>query len=52
MGEASRKYLWVLSRSPQMEGGIYDGIVGRLREQGFDVYKLERNPQKPVEKTI
>jgi apolipoprotein D and lipocalin family protein len=46
VGESSRKYLWVLSRSPQMERDVYDGIVGRLREKGFDVSKLEKNPQK------
>jgi apolipoprotein D and lipocalin family protein len=52
VGEASRKYLWVLSKSPQMEGDIYYGIIGRSREKGFDVSKLEKNPQKPVEKSI
>ncbi len=52
VGEASRKYLWVLSRSPQMEGDVYDGIIGRLREKGFDVSKLEKNPQKPLKGQI
>jgi apolipoprotein D and lipocalin family protein len=47
VGEASRKYLWVLSRSPQMKGDIYDGIIGRLREKGFDVPNWKRTLKSP-----
>jgi apolipoprotein D and lipocalin family protein len=41
----SMKYLWILSRTPQMEEQRYREIVGRLRERGFDVAKLSRTPQ-------
>ena len=41
----SMKYLWILSRTPQMDERRYREIVGRLQEQGFDVAKLGRTPQ-------
>jgi apolipoprotein D and lipocalin family protein len=41
----SRKYLWILSRTPQMEEQRYEEIVGRLKERGFDIAKLNRTPQ-------
>jgi apolipoprotein D and lipocalin family protein len=36
----SRKYLWILSRSQMMEETLYLGIVGRLKDRGFDVAML------------
>ena len=41
----SRKYLWILSRTPRMDEQRYQAIVGRLKERGFDVAKLSRTPQ-------
>ncbi|HET6365291.1 MAG TPA: lipocalin family protein [Nitrospirota bacterium] len=35
-----RNYLWILARSSTMDKGLYDAIVGRLKEQGFDITKL------------
>ena len=40
-----RSYLWVLSRTPRMDKGIYVGIVERLRNSGFDIGKLARTVQ-------
>ncbi len=48
VGEDSRKYLWILSRTPEMDEATYDGILKRLQAKGFDVSKLEKNPQKPL----
>lgn len=45
IGENSRKYLWILSRTPLMDGSVYDGILERLKEKDFDISKIERNPQ-------
>jgi apolipoprotein D and lipocalin family protein len=36
----SRKYLWILSRSPQMEEETYNTILGLLHSKGFDTDKL------------
>ncbi len=41
----SKKYLWILSRTPHMEQAAYDGIVVRLNAQGFETEKLELTPQ-------
>ena len=41
VGEEKRKYLWILSRTPQMDKKIYDEIVIRAKNKGFQVEKLE-----------
>ena len=46
IGEASRKYLWILSRTPRMDGNLYTGLLKRLEEKGYDISRLELNPQK------
>ncbi len=46
VGDPSRKYLWILSRTPQMDETIYAGLLKRLHDMGFDISKLEKNPQK------
>jgi apolipoprotein D and lipocalin family protein len=45
VGVPSRKYLWILSRAPQMDRELYDAIVGRLRSQGYDPRRLNRTQQ-------
>lgn len=45
VGTPDRKYLWVLSRTPQMDGAIYDKLLSTARGQGFDVSKLVLTPQ-------
>jgi apolipoprotein D and lipocalin family protein len=47
VGDESRKYLWILSRTPQMDEVVYKELLDRARDKGFDISKLERNPQKP-----
>ena len=46
VGDESRKYLWILSRTPQMDDATYNGLVKRAHTKGFDVSKLEKNPQR------
>ena len=46
VGHPSREYLWILSRTPRMEEGLYNRILGRLDDQHYDVSKLIRTPQK------
>ena len=41
----SMKYLWILSRTPQMNEPRYQEIVTRLKDRGFDVARLNRTPQ-------
>jgi len=42
VGEPGRKYLWILSREPGLEEQTYARIVGRLKDQGYDVSRLQR----------
>lgn len=41
VGDPSRKFLWILSREPILDGSLYDDIVSRLPEKGFDPERLE-----------
>jgi apolipoprotein D and lipocalin family protein len=43
---SSRKYLWILSRSNQMDEAVYQQVLMFLRENGFDLSLLERTQQK------
>ena len=45
VGEPSRKYLWILSRTAKMDETVYAGIVSRLAAKGYDAGKLERMRQ-------
>jgi apolipoprotein D and lipocalin family protein len=46
VSEPSRKYLWILSRTPSLDAGTYAAIVGRLKEKGFDVGRLAKTEQR------
>jgi len=45
VGEPGRKYLWILSRTPQMSDEQYREITSRLAAKGYDSAKLVRVPQ-------
>jgi len=52
VGHPCRKYLWILSRTPDMHENIYEMLVETARSKGYNVERLERIPQKcppPVE---
>lgn len=40
VGHPSREYLWVLSRAPRMDESTYNGILERLKAQGYDPTRL------------
>ncbi|GGF21173.1 lipocalin family protein [Hymenobacter cavernae] len=40
VGEPSRKYLWVLSRTPQLERSIRDRLIAKAHDLGFPVENL------------
>ena len=42
VGEPNREYLWILSRSPSMDPGMYARILDRITQQGYDSSKLVR----------
>ena len=41
----NRKYLWIMSRTPQMPEHLYNDIVAMAAEQGFAVDKIVKVPQ-------
>ena len=45
VGGPSRKYLWVLSRTPAVDAQAYEALLARLAARGFDPGKLERTTQ-------
>ena len=49
VSDPERRSLWVLSRTPTLEPGVYDDILQRLRVQRFPVEQLVRTPQKLAE---
>lgn len=46
VSDAKREYLWVLSRTPQVDTKAYGALLERLKAQHFDVQKLEPTPQR------
>jgi len=45
VSDPKREYLWVLSRTPQLDKKVYEDLLQRLQAQQFDVRKLEITPQ-------
>ena len=45
VSEPTREYLWVLSRTPQVDPSAYQALLGRLSKMGFDVSKLDVTQQ-------
>ena len=41
VGHPNRKYLWILSRKPEMDSATYNAIVERVKTKGFDVSMLK-----------
>ncbi len=46
IGDPSREYLWILSRTPELEEDTYAKIVEKIESNGFDPEKLIKTPQK------
>jgi apolipoprotein D and lipocalin family protein len=40
VSEPSRKYLWILSRTPTVDLAAYENLLGRLKQKGFDPQQL------------
>lgn len=45
VGVPNRRYLWILSREPQLEESVFQAIVSRLPDQGYDPMRLQRTLQ-------
>lgn len=45
VSDARREYLWVLSRTARVDPEVYEALLGRLSQKGFDLQKLQLTPQ-------
>jgi apolipoprotein D and lipocalin family protein len=41
----NKKYLWILSRTAQMDAGVYQHLILRLKAKGLDTSKLQLTTQ-------
>jgi apolipoprotein D and lipocalin family protein len=48
VGSSSINFLWILSRTPQMDPEIYTMLVAKARQRGYPVDKLIKVPQKEI----
>ena len=46
IGHPKRKYLWILSRTKEMDEGVYEGILSLLRDKQYDTSKLIKTIQQ------
>ena len=47
ISEPRREYLWVLSRTPEVDPQRYARLIERLRAQGLDTDRLEKTAHSP-----
>ena len=45
VSDPRREYLWILSRTPQLDKKVFEDTLVRVQAQQFDVRKLELTPQ-------
>jgi lipocalin len=45
IGSSSPDYLWILSRTPQLDEATYQQLVDEAKDRGYDTSKLYRVPQ-------
>lgn len=46
VGRSKRDYVWIMSRTPNIEAADYEGILTFLSERGYDTGLIRRVPQK------
>jgi apolipoprotein D and lipocalin family protein len=46
VGTPNRKYLWILSRTPQMDDKLLSKLIESVKSKGFDVNKLIKTSHK------
>lgn len=45
VGDPSRDYLWILSRSPEMDEAVYQQLLARMQTRGFSTERMIRTSQ-------
>ncbi|KAH7423573.1 hypothetical protein KP509_12G061900 [Ceratopteris richardii] len=44
VGQPSRNYLWVLSRTPELNEEVYSQMIAHAEQEGYDISKLKKTP--------
>jgi apolipoprotein D and lipocalin family protein len=45
VGHPNRNYLWILSRSPQMDDALYDKLLKFIADKGYNVARIRKTLQ-------
>ncbi len=45
IGVPNRKYVWIMSRSPDISAEDYSGIIARLKKMDYNTDKIKKMPQ-------
>jgi apolipoprotein D and lipocalin family protein len=45
VGEPKRRYLWILSRTPQIDDALYQELLAKMATQGFDTGRMIKTLQ-------
>ena len=45
VGHPNKKYLWILCRTPTMQDSLYQEILARIKNKGFDISSIQRTEQ-------
>jgi apolipoprotein D and lipocalin family protein len=46
IGEPKREYFWILSRDPVISEDVYQDLLARAKNMGYDPARVELSPQK------
>ena len=41
VGQPDRNYLWILSRTPRMDQALYDDLINRVGNKGYDIARIK-----------
>ncbi len=41
VGHPNRNYLWILCRTPRMDPALYDDLINRIGNKGYDISKIK-----------
>ncbi len=41
VGHPNRNYLWILCRKPRMEQALYDDLIDRIDNKGYDIARIK-----------
>ena len=46
IGRSKRDYVWIMAREPEIADDDYAEMMAVLREEGYDISRIEKVPQR------